>query len=173
MRFINSFFKKEEIEYLGYIYTATGVFGHSFKCGVSKVFSIESMIMPNPTFHIIGFNQELLHKNFDGEITLIPGVSRKIEDKFGNLHGCYEYVNATEYIIRTKNKSVSVKVTENGWQVYKEKELIASIDIIPLAERNKFQENGYDMEMAFVVKISPAVGDFLYPYIMSIPMLRF
>ena len=173
MKFLNSIFKKEEIEYLGYIYTATGIFGHSFKHGDSKVFSINSMVTSNPTLYLNGFDQELLHKNFDGEITLIPGVCRKIEDKFGDLHGCYEYINATEYVIRVKNKSVLVKVTENGWHVYINKKILASVNIIPSVERNKFQENGYEMELAFVVNISPTVDTILYPYIMSIPMLRF
>lgn len=170
---MNSIFKKEAIKYLGYIYNATGVFGHSFKYGNSEVFSISGIVMPNPTFYLTGFNEELLHKNFDAETTLIPGVCRKIEDKFGNLHGYYEYVDENEYVIVVKNKSVSVKVIEDGWQVYDGKNILASINIILLAERSRFQENGYDMEKAFIVNISPTVDTVLYPYIMSIPMLGF
>ena len=173
MSSLNFIFNNEGVTFFGYLYSATGVFGHSFRLNEKEVFSISGFVAPNLTFILHSPNEKLLHKDYDGEITLAPGGRRMIEDESGKPNGYYEYVDIDEYNIVLKKLLFFVKVLENSWKVYRCGKLLASIDKIPLVERIRFQENGYDMEKCFVVKISSKIDESLYPYIMSIPMLGF
>lgn len=173
MRFIK-FFSKNKIErYVGFNYTTTGAFGLLFKNGVTQVFSINGFVLPNPTFSLKYKNSMLLHKDYDSQITLIPGTRREVKDEFGNLHGFYEYSNTNQFIIAVKKLVIWVNITQDGWEVYKGSKLIARVKRIALNEKTKFQENGYDMEKSYIAEISQQIDDLLYPYILSIPILGF
>ena len=173
MRFFDLPFGKKETTYVGIRCHATGVFGYSFRNGEKEVFTISSLVLLNPDVYMRGFNKEFVHKHYDEQMTLVPGVRRTIVDQQGKMQCYYEYVKMNEYRIITNGVVASVKVLENGWKIYQGKIHVADILRIPKMERIRFEENGYDMEKCFLINISTKADSVLYPYILSIPMLGF
>lgn len=119
-----------------------------------------------------GFHQELVHRHFNGQITLFPGVRREVTDKTGKLLGYYEFVNGYTFCIDA-GVSASVKMLRHGWEVYEGQKAVARILRIPQEERLQYEENGYDMEPFFRLTLSPDASSALLPYIFAIPMLGF
>lgn len=161
------------ISYKAIRYCATGVFGYLFEKDNNEVFKISSLVLPNPDIHLSGFDKELIHKHFDREITLLPGVRRKVVDRFEQIDGYYEFVSEKEFHIVVNNLKASVVVSENGWLVFDEKKKLAEVRIIPNSERQKFTSSGYDMEESYLITIADSVDRSFCPYIMAIPMLSF
>ncbi len=173
MDFISLLFKKKEVTYVAIRYNATGVYGYSFRNREKEVFKISCVVSPNPDVYMCGFNKELVHKNLDEQMTLIPGIRRTIVDQYGKIQCYFEFVKMNEYHIITKRVAASVKVLENGWEIYQGETRVANILRIPKMKRTRFEENGYDMEEYFLITISKKTDFELYPYIMSVPMLGF
>lgn len=164
---------KQVKQYTGIQYSTTGAFGYSFRKGDTEQFSISYLILPDLDITLSGFQRKLWHRNFDGKITLCPGVRRNIIDESGNVQGYYEYAGTNAFHIVTEKASARVKVSENGWQVFIGTDLTAEILRLPECERKRFEENGFDMERQFQVNISEETDLSLYPYIMAIPVLGF
>ena len=139
MRLFDFLFKKKDTSFVGIRYCATGVFGYSFKNGEMKVFNISSQVLPNPDIYMNGFNQELVHKHYDGSLTMVPGVRRTIVDRLGKLQGYYEYVALNEYRIVVGSVMASVKSSENGWKVFNGTKQLAHIHRIPEREIHRFE----------------------------------
>lgn len=163
----------KDVVYTAVRYYATGVFGYLIRDGETDICSINSSVMLNPDICIRGFEKNYVHKHYDGQITLAPGVRRTVADEFGNVQGYYEYVSLNEFWIIAGNSMVSVKVSENDWTVYSEGRQVAEIRRLPEKERTRFAENGYDMEKYFLINISSETDFVFYPYIMAIPVLGF
>lgn len=160
-------------QYSGIQYSITGAFGYSFREGDTEQFNISYLVLPKPDIALSGFHRKLWHRNFDGQITLCPGVRRNIVDESGNMQGYYEYAGINEFHIVTEKAAARAKVSDAGWQVFIGTELIAEILRLPECERKRFEENGFDMEQQFQVSISEETALSLYPYIMAIPVLGF
>lgn len=173
MSLLGSLFQKKNTTFVGTRYCATGVFGYSFRKGEDEVFCITSPVLPNPDIYLNGFHQELIHRHYDGELTLIPGVRRIFVDASGELQGYYEYKSLSEYRIGAGNMTASVKTSDNGWLVFDGANHLANIERITPNNLQRYEENGYDMELRFLITISKKTDLSLYPYIMAIPMLGF
>lgn len=172
MRILN-FFQKKDAVYTGIRYTATGIFGYTYRDRENReVFHITCPVMPNPDISMNGFHQELVHRRFNGQITLFPGVRREVTDKTGKLLGYYELVNGYTFRIEA-DVSASVKMLRHGWEVYEGPKAVARILRIPQEDRLQHEENGYDMEPFFRLTLSPDASPALLPYIFAIPMLGF
>lgn len=162
-------------QYTGIQYSTTGAFGYSFRDSDTEQFNISYLILPDLDIILSGFHKKLRHRNFDGQITLCPGVRRNIVDESGNVQGYYEYAEINEFHIMTEGTAAraKVKASEVGWQVFIGADLIAEILRLPECERKRFEENGFDMELQFQVNISEKTTPSLYPYIMAVPILGF
>lgn len=170
---IPHFFRKKYEQYTGIRFSATGIFGYTYRNHKNEeVFHILCPVMPNPDISMNGFHQELVHRNFNGQITLFPGVRREITDKSGNLWGYYEFVNGYEFRMGSDIRA-SVRVTEYGWEVHDDFGKIAEVRRIPGEKRTRYEENGYDMEPFFHVTVASNTNPAFLPYIFTIPMLGF
>ena len=173
MKLFNFFFKRNGL-YVGVRYSATGVFGYSYRNKKKKeVFNINCLVAPNPNIYMYGFDKELIHKQYDGQITLLPGLRRNIVDKSGETCGYYEYTNLNKFRIVVAGVSATVKVVDNGWAVFKGRKKIANIRRISKEKMIRYEENGYDMELCFEVSFTNDATPLFYPYIFAIPMLGF
>lgn len=165
--------KKIVKQYIGIKYNATGIFGYSFREGGTELFHISCPALPNPDIALAGFQKKLWHRNYDGQITLAPGVRRNVVDESGKMQGYYRYVGINEFDIVIEKATARVRAFEDGWSVFIETTPVAEILRLTESERNRFEENGYDMEERFQVNILEDTDFSLYPYIMAIPILRF
>ena len=77
-------------QYVGIRYNATGVSGYSFRKDGTEVFRVSCPVMPKPDILLSGFGKTLWHRNYDGQITLCPGVRRNVTDESGSVRGYYE-----------------------------------------------------------------------------------
>lgn len=159
--------------YTGYRYTATGVFGYSFRQGTTEVFSMSSSVMPNPDVCLTGFGKRLVHKHYNSAITYVPGIRRNVVDGAGNLQAFFEFESFCSFRMTAEDISASVRILSTGWIVYVGTEPVAEIQRISESQRVRFSENGLDMESFFHVQIYDTADSRLHPYILAIPMLGF
>ncbi|MBR2942707.1 MAG: hypothetical protein IKB82_04840 [Clostridia bacterium] len=159
--------------FTGIQYSATGVFGYSFRQNEKEVLRIDSAVLPNPDIHLQGFGAKLVHRAFDASITILPGMRRVLEDEHGSVQGFYEYFDVNVYRIAVKGAEAYVYVRADFWEVTVDMEAAARISRVPQALRTRFTENGYDMENRFTIAIADTVPEALYPYILAIPVLGF
>lgn len=160
-------------QYVAVQFNATGVFGYSFRRGKTERFCISYLVTPNPDVTLSGFHQELYHRNYDGDITLVSGVRRNFTDSSGNIRGYYEYTGQKEFNIVAGAVKARVYAFCDGWRVFAEGVQAAELVRLPISERKRFEENGYEMESRFLVNIFGVVDFSIYPYIMAIPVLGF
>ena len=128
--------------------------------------------MPNPDITMSGFRQKLIHRHYNGQLTIFTGVRRSVTDPSGKPCGLYECVDWNVFRIDA-GASATVKVFRHSWEIYEGPKMVARILRIPQEERVRFAENGCDMEPFFKVILSPDASPALLPYIFAIPMLGF
>jgi len=158
------------IKYFGIQYSATGIWGYSFRDGDNEVVHLSSLVLLRPDIHISGFGKELCHKNYDSEMTLFPGVRRNILSG-GQIEGYYEYVSVNEILISAANEILKVNPFKNRWHIFNDSKMLAKIE--RKKEEVRFTENGLDMVERFIINVLPDVKEELYPYIFAIPVLGF
>ena len=160
-------------QYVGIRYNATGVSGYSFRKDGTEVFRVSCPVMPKPDILLSGFGKTLWHRNYDGQITLCPGVRRNVTDESGSVRGYYEIARLGEFFIVTESARAFVRASEAGWHIFTGGRLTAELLRLPENERTRFSENGFDMEKRFRLNILKGTDTTMIPCIMAIPLLGF
>ena len=158
---------------IGIQYCTTGAFGYSFREDGTEWCNIGCLSLLNPDISVSGSGQELWHRDYDRDMTLVPGVRRNFIDQSGYVRGYYTYTGQNKFDITTENELAHVEGNDHGWRVFKAGKLVALVHHLPQSERTQFEENGFDMETRFLIDILDTVDVLFYPYIMAIPVLAF
>ena len=164
------------VTYVGIQYSATGVFGYSFRNEFDhEVVTINSLVLPRPDIQITSYGRMLWHRQFDPGITLVPGVRRNIENENGKTAAYFEYVDIDAFRICIKKKQILfVSVCPEGWIISDGDDVVvALISRFAEDEREHFTENGLDMEERFLVEVMDDIDEELLPFICAVPVLGF
>lgn len=162
------------MKYTGYRCEATGIFKYFFYNNKDKEsFSVSSTVMLKPDISLVGFGQNLFCKNFDPQITLVPGVRRIVTDEEDKCVGYYEYIDLNKMWIQVGEKRSLVTMNDKGWTFSINSEKDAQIIRLEECERIKGNKNGFDTEKRIVVEISDNIELKWYPFIIATPMLAF
>ena len=173
MNLLDMVSEKKGRTYAAIRYSVTGVDGYIFKKGDAEVFQILHLVMPHADILMRGCGKVLNHKNYDADITLLPGVRRTVVDELGKPQGYFMYVSFKEFRIGVGSMVFSVKISANGWEVFDGAKRLANIYKIPAAEMRELKWQGYDEDTRFIINISEGTNALLYPYIMAVPVLGF
>ena len=167
---------EQAVPYVGIQYSATGVFGYSFRDEFdNEVVTVNSLVLPRPDIQITASGRKLWHRQFDGGITLAPGIRRNIEDENGKTAVYFEYMDIDAFrICIKKNQTLFVSVGPERWIISDGDDgVVALISRLAEDEREHFTENGLDMEERFLVEVMSDIDEELLPFICAVPVLGF
>lgn len=104
--------------------------------------TVSGPVQPDAQVRLAGFDRELLHRNYDRDITLFPGVHRNVENADGSLCGYYEFLSLGCFHLVCGEVFLKVYTNENGWEIYanRDKMLVAMIT----KEQDRKQISGAD-----------------------------
>lgn len=167
---------EQAVKYVGIQYSATGVFGYSFRDEFdNEAVTVNSLVLPHPDIQITASGRKLWHRQLDAGITLVPGIRRNIEDEKGKTAAYFEYVDIGAFRISIKkNRTLFVNAGPEGWIISDgDNAVVALISRLAESEREHFTENGLDMEERFLVEVRYGTDETLLPFICTVPVLGF